>query len=394
MRVEKTEEHRKLGPPSKQPKDPPPTAAYDLCGDIDDGVAEGPKLHPEPAEGLWTRPLFETAPADLIAATDQYAAVAGEPVTFILDDGHITFDASGRASRRYRDVWRYETAEGVEDWSVVRVRWAPHFQRRPTIRARVTTADGRVFTLDPTTISESGIGRAPSGAFTDGRQLHAPLPGAALGAVVEYETVIEDSQPPLAGRGMQFSLGSTTFSARHAKFRVDAPIDLPLHHAVHRAALTPDVREVDGRRVLRFELVPAPKFGPSEPLMPTDVPRSPPIARTTRLLRAERAADRTYRLEANPLRTLAALYAHHGRPADARRVSVELAALWDREPTPADAFIEGRIAEAYGLDDIAREAYRRAVAESDDTTRRLDLGKLAARRLEALPGAPAEGARP
>src|SRR6478672_12432231 len=69
---------------------------------------------------------------------------AGDPgVTILLDEDRLTFEADGRATETYRQVWRIEKQSAVDDWSEWGVSWAPWHQDRPTLRARVITADGK-----------------------------------------------------------------------------------------------------------------------------------------------------------------------------------------------------------------------------------------------------------
>ncbi|WP_242392221.1 DUF3857 domain-containing protein, partial [Anaeromyxobacter oryzisoli] len=69
------------------------------------------------------------------------------------------------------------------------------------------------------------------------------------------------------------------------------------------------------------------------------------------------------------LNTLAAVLATLGRAGEARQVFLEsLDAEGRAAPGPSDWYVFGRIAEAWGLPDAARDAYGRVTAEPDDPT--------------------------
>jgi tetratricopeptide (TPR) repeat protein len=108
---------------------------------------------------------------------------------------------------------------------------------------------------------------------------------------------------------------------------------------------------------------------------------------------ARKAAGAERALDAAALNTLAAVQATVGQPTDARATFLRsLEAGGGGAPGPADWFVFGRIAEAYGLPEVARAAYARVRPEPEDPTAP---NLLARRRLVALGPAPAtEPARP
>jgi tetratricopeptide (TPR) repeat protein len=85
------------------------------------------------------------------------------------------------------------------------------------------------------------------------------------------------------------------------------------------------------------------------------------------------------------LNTLAALYAEHGKSSEARDTLLKsLAQRKDGSVEGPDWYVVGRIAENYGIQDVAREAY--ALADTKDTTPG-STDELAQKRLAVL-GAP------
>jgi predicted Zn-dependent protease len=85
------------------------------------------------------------------------------------------------------------------------------------------------------------------------------------------------------------------------------------------------------------------------------------------------------------LHTLASLYAEMGRPAEAYRIIVQsMGARPDEAPRPNDWYVFGRLAEHYGLPDVARRYYKRVVAPKSPLEEPMSTHALATRRLAAL----------
>jgi len=100
---------------------------------------------------------------------------------------------------------------------------------------------------------------------------------------------------------------------------------------------------------------------------------------------AQEAVARENYQSASSLHTLAAVYAGLGRSADAREVILQAMALdgYD-EPRSEDWFIWGRIAESYGVDDAAAEAYRKVERPENEADVATSTWRAAQRRLKAL----------
>ncbi|MFL6193018.1 MAG: DUF3857 domain-containing protein [Thermoanaerobaculia bacterium] len=99
----------------------------------------------------------------------------------------------------------------------------------------------------------------------------------------------------------------------------------------------------------------------------------------------QRAASLSNYGVAAHLHTLAAIYAETGKAAEAYRVILQsLAARPDEAPSADDWYIFGRLAESYGLPDVARKYYKRIPPPPSPEAELLSTHALAARRLAAL----------
>jgi transglutaminase-like putative cysteine protease len=110
---------------------------------------------------------------------------------------------------------------------------------------------------------------------------------------------------------------------------------------------------------------------------------------------ARRAVEGGRGREHPSLNTLAAVYASAGQPAEARDVFLRsLDAAGDETLGPSDWFVFARIAEAWGLGDVARACYGRVQPEPEDPTAAYHLARARLAALGPAPVAPAPAAAP
>jgi transglutaminase-like putative cysteine protease/Flp pilus assembly protein TadD len=233
----------------------------------------------------WESHPFAAPPLEVVraaAAQVEGEEDAEEDVVVLLEEGRYNFDALGRCDYRYRMVFRLQTEAGVKEWASLETTWSPWYEERPEFRARVSTPDGEAHVLDPHTVAEAPVDDDDPTIYRDRRRLRAPLPGVAVGAVVEQEVRTRDRLPLFAaGTTYSFALGSGT-PTRRARVVIEAPSTLPLHHALHGLKDT-QVRHERGDGVERYqvEVGPLEAVPDAEPWMPADRPRRPYLAFAT-----------------------------------------------------------------------------------------------------------------
>jgi tetratricopeptide (TPR) repeat protein len=99
----------------------------------------------------------------------------------------------------------------------------------------------------------------------------------------------------------------------------------------------------------------------------------------------QRAATLSDYTQSPALHTLACLYAEKGRTAEAYRIIVQaIGAKPDEAPGADDWYVFGRLAEQYGLPDVARKYYRKVTAPKSLDAEPMSTHALATRRLGAL----------
>ena len=162
----------------------------------------------EPDAAPWNAAPFSAEPSAMLKAADALSLSGAPGVIVLAENVSFVYDATGRRDTKSRLVYRILSAAALKGWSSYEESWASWFQDKPQMRARVITAEGQALTLDPSTISDSPAQPDSPEVYTDRRVLRAPLPGVAVGAIIEEETVIHgnvdipvDRHPVLDRRG-------------------------------------------------------------------------------------------------------------------------------------------------------------------------------------------------
>ncbi|MGA2435927.1 MAG: DUF3857 domain-containing protein, partial [Bryobacteraceae bacterium] len=152
---------------------------------------------------LWTSPAFQVSAAAMLQSAATVEKTKGYDVTVLLDDRSASIDEMGRMIQRFRLVYRIETNEGVKSWATVGLEWEPWHQKHPEVRARVITPDGVEHQLDPKTLSDAPARQDGGEVYVDTRVYRGPLPAMAVGAIVEEEETLQDTEPVFPGGALQ-----------------------------------------------------------------------------------------------------------------------------------------------------------------------------------------------
>jgi tetratricopeptide (TPR) repeat protein len=187
----------------------------------------------------WAGPAFQAPAAALLESAKAIEKTKGYDTTLFMDEVAVSVDEAGRTKQRYRFVFRVEGAEGLESWAIVSVFWDPWHQKQPEVRARVVTPNGVEHVLDPKTLSDAPAHQDGTEVYSDRRVYRGPLPAMAVGAVVEEEVLLEDTEPVYPG-----GAGSRLYVARsipslRTRISIEAPVAVKLKYEVR---LLPDAK--------------------------------------------------------------------------------------------------------------------------------------------------------
>ena len=236
-----------------------------------------PHTEPEPEDTRETVSPF--IPRTRAVAVGPYVT-AGFPVEVLRETAHFRFNRDGTTVETRRVDFRVVRLRGLDAWTRMSASYRPWFEAKPELSATVTTPDGEIFSLDPSTISEAPV-EDEDGLISDARRVVAPLPALVAGAHIS-QTVIKRTTRPFFGPGTmgRFYFGMTV-PVRATTLVLDYPQDVHFKHIARGLPMTPQIAEAEGRRIVTFEIGP---LGPhiSPPVfMPSDEPRYPYVAFST-----------------------------------------------------------------------------------------------------------------
>ena len=237
---------------------------------------------PVAASDIWSGPAFSADPAALRQAADAVKAGKHDPVTVLLNDISLSFDAAGKAVQTNHLIYRIENEDGVQNWADISGQWEAWHQSKPEIKARVITADGTVHSIDPKTLNDVPVHADAPDMYTDERRYGGPLPAIAVGALIEQEVVIRDTAPLFAagvvyrwGLGWNVSVHKTHYVISHAQ-------SLALRYQVHllpEASVTKSSE--NGVEIVTLDQGPLPAFLEQLDHVPSDVILRPEIEFST-----------------------------------------------------------------------------------------------------------------
>ena len=234
---------------------------------------------PALAADPWDGAPLSADPKALLAAAEQVPAGEAD-VVVLLDEATHTFDEKGRSVSEQRMVYRIVAESAIDTFGSVNAPWAPWYQEKPVIQARVVTKDGTVHSLDGNAVIEAPAPEESLDIFSDNRVIRAPLPAVAVGSVVEQHITWKSKESLYdAASSDVFFFGG--FQPTHrSRFIVDAPLSLPLHF-VNRSTIQPRKEEKDGRQRVVFEGGPHPAKDDLEWNLPFDVAPLPWVGVST-----------------------------------------------------------------------------------------------------------------
>lgn len=233
------------------------------------------------ADDLWSAPAMSAKPAEILRLATTVPAAKDADIETLFEEHSYQFDAQGRQLRSVRQVFRYLTDKGVEDWSCTEADWSPWCEDRPAIHARVITPDGQIHVLDPESIGEVAVEQDHPNLLSDQKLFRAPLPAIQVGAVVEEEVINREVRPLFEHGTVERVLLSQSHQIRKFRLVIDFPAALPFRYEVLGTDVKPVRTEQNGRVTLRFELDSVPSREAPEPFMLPDVCRWPQVAFST-----------------------------------------------------------------------------------------------------------------
>jgi transglutaminase-like putative cysteine protease/Flp pilus assembly protein TadD len=225
---------------------------------------------------------FSPDVASLYQRVSQVTPTAGADVMFLEDQETFVFDKEGRIVHSRYFLYKVFTQRGAEGWDVISSSWEPWHEQRPTLRARVITADSAIHPLDEKTITDAPAKDSAVNTFSDRRVLRAPLPAVAAGSLIEEELVSTESVAFFGAGIVERTYFGGSVPVQHTHLVLDVPAALPLRYEMHLLPeLKPQRSEAEGRVRITFDYGPMEPYDDPESELPNDIPAYPSITFST-----------------------------------------------------------------------------------------------------------------
>ncbi len=127
----------------------------------------------------------------------------------LLDEVHFTVRNRMVTKVVNHRILKVQTEKGVSNWAHFGSGWAPWYQDRPVLKARVLDTEGKMHKLDASTIEQVATPQGKDHTYSDWRELRAPLAAVHPGSVIETVTIVVSTRPyAKAGDAEQWFLGN------------------------------------------------------------------------------------------------------------------------------------------------------------------------------------------
>ncbi|MGA7156165.1 MAG: DUF3857 domain-containing protein [Acidobacteriaceae bacterium] len=214
---------------------------------------------PLQAQSTGTTP-FDGAPFTLSAAAMRTASTSipadkRSDVTILYSEADYRMSAKGTLAYSYRMIYRLETQRALEGWAEISMDWDPWYQNQSQLQARVLRLDGTFSELDPKTVTDAPLDSGEDDTYTLGRVRKAPLPGLAVGSIVEEVVSVDEKRPYFAGGSVfRYTFGNNA-PMNHEKLVVELPSSVPFKDHLSNLSTTDVTRsEAGGMRRVVYEL--------------------------------------------------------------------------------------------------------------------------------------------
>jgi tetratricopeptide (TPR) repeat protein len=196
------------------------------------------------------------------SVTELKAASAAVPVTkewgtrILYEEGHYSLAADGTLTYAHRMIYRVDTSEAAKGWAEISAQWDPWYEKPSQLHARVLQSDGSFVELDQKTVTDAPVKGEDTETFSSEHVRRAPLPGMAVGSIVEEQEITEEKIPYFAGGGLyRYGFGDNVPVAR-SRMIVEVPLALPFKDMIHNVpGLKVERSEADGKRKVVYEAV-------------------------------------------------------------------------------------------------------------------------------------------
>lgn len=230
---------------------------------------------------------FDGEPFSASAAELQSASAAMPPskefgAEIFYEEGIYRIALDGTLHYQHRLIFRVDTDATAKGWAELSSEWDPWFENPTQIRARVLQANGTFVELDQKTVTDAPVKPDDNETFSSRHVRRAPLPGMAIGSIVEQTRDIEGKAPYFSGGSLyRFAFGASVPIGR-TRLIIELPSSLPYKELIHALPAIGVTRsEKDGVRRIVYDSSLVAALHESDIDLSTDAPVTPMVEFST-----------------------------------------------------------------------------------------------------------------
>jgi tetratricopeptide (TPR) repeat protein len=200
----------------------------------------------------------------------------------LYEEGIYRIAADGTLTYRHRLIYRVDTEGTVKGWAEISSEWDPWIENPVQLRARVLQADGTFVELDQKTVTDAPVNADDNETFSSRHVRRAPLPGMAVGAIVEEVRSIDGKAPYFSGGALYRFAFRENVPVGRVRLVVELPASLPYKELIHVLPGVSVTRtEVNGVRRMVYEATSLAAAHDSDIDLATNTPTTPTVEFST-----------------------------------------------------------------------------------------------------------------
>ncbi len=200
----------------------------------------------------------------------------------LFEEGVYRIAADGTLNYRHRLIYRVDTEGTAKGWAELSREWDPWIETPAQLRARVLQADGTFVELDQKTVTDAPVKADDSQTFSSRHVRRAPLPGMAIGSIVEETRSLEGKAPYFSGGALYRFAFRENVPVGRVRLVVEVPAALPFKELIHELpGLSVTRSEKDGVQRIVYEATNLEASHDSDIDLATNTPTTPMVEFST-----------------------------------------------------------------------------------------------------------------
>jgi tetratricopeptide (TPR) repeat protein len=225
---------------------------------------------------------FALSAAELKSASAAVPVTKEYPAEILYEEGIYRIAADETLKYRYRLIYRIDAESAVKGWAEASATWDPWFENPAQIHARVLQPDGSFVELDQKTITDAPVKAEEDETFSSQHVRRAPLPGMAVGAIVEEEEDTDEKIPYFSGGALYRFVFRENVPVGRTRVVVELPASMPFKDLIHELpGLSVSRSETDGMRRIVYEATGLAAGHDSDIELATNTPATPVVEYAT-----------------------------------------------------------------------------------------------------------------